>query len=198
MDTEGTINISFVDTALVVPQDSHGEFSQFSEYHDVYFYPLIYSRPAKLLQLSCESERSRTRVLMHVILCLRSNGLNGFEVSGDALCCAFEGSLIESLPRGNYDLTSLKDFQLVGHARAVANLSIGQLTFDPISFNVTSRLDGLRGLKGATVINSVDVVGGTSEAILLGINVSIHNPSNLKLNTGDLSMCFYLCERGID
>ncbi|KAI0686332.1 hypothetical protein BC835DRAFT_1523137 [Cytidiella melzeri] len=118
-DTEGTINISFVDTALQIPQESHGLFSQFTT-----------------------------------------------------------------------DLTDLSrnEFQLVGHARAVANLSIGQLTFDPIAFNVTSKLDGLQGLKGETVIESVDVVGGTSEAILLAINVSIYNPSNLELSTGDLSL----------
>ncbi len=102
--------------------------------------------------------------------------------------CRFARSLIEFRLVATYEFTSQKDFQLVGHARAVANLSIGQLTFDPINFNVTSKLDGLRGLKGATVINSVDVVGGTPEAILLGINVSIHNPSNLRLSTGDLSV----------
>ena len=73
-----------------------------------------------------------------------------------------------------------------GHARALANLSIGQLTLDPIQFNVTSGLDGLRGLKGDTVITTVDVTGGTSDAILLAINMSIFSPSNLGLAVGDL------------
>ncbi|EPQ57376.1 hypothetical protein GLOTRDRAFT_120580 [Gloeophyllum trabeum ATCC 11539] len=90
----------------------------------------------------------------------------------------------------NADLTDLysSDFFLVGHARAVANMSVGQLTLDPIKFNVSSGLLGLQGLKGSTVINSVDVLGGTQDYISLGINVSIHNPSNLVLNTGDLTL----------
>ena len=66
-------------------------------------------------------------------------------------------------------------------------MSIGQLTLDPINFNVTSKLSGLRGLKGDTTITSVDVIGGSSDALLLAINVSIYNPSNLILSTGDLS-----------
>ncbi|KAI0072486.1 hypothetical protein K474DRAFT_1678619 [Panus rudis PR-1116 ss-1] len=121
-DTEGTINISIVDTALRVPDSQRSVFSQF-----------------------------------------------------------------------NMDLTNLQEsqFQLIGHARAVANLSVGQITLDPINFNVTSKLDGLRGLKGDTTIQHVDVVGGTSDAILLAINVSIFNPSNLKLSTGDLNLQLY-------
>ena len=79
------------------------------------------------------------------------------------------------------------NFQLVGHASAIANLSIGQLTLDPINFNVTSKLSGLRGLKGDTTITSVDVIGGSSDALLLANNVSIYNSSNLILSTGDLS-----------
>ncbi len=67
------------------------------------------------------------------------------------------------------DLSS-PEFRLIGHARAIANLSIGQLTLNPINFNVTSNLDGLRGLQNDTIISSVDVVGGTHEAILLAIN----------------------------
>ena len=82
-------------------------------------------------------------------------------------------------------------FRLEGHSHAIANLSIGVLTLDPINFNVTSKLEGLRGLKGDTVIESVDVVGGTPDAILLSINTSIYNPSNLRLSTGDLSACFW-------
>ena len=60
-------------------------------------------------------------------------------------------------------------FQLEGHARAIANMSIGQITLDPIKFNVTSGLDGLQGLKGQVDIGTVDVLGGSSGAIHLGI-----------------------------
>ncbi|KAE9401586.1 hypothetical protein BT96DRAFT_918717 [Gymnopus androsaceus JB14] len=90
----------------------------------------------------------------------------------------------------NTNLTDLKDstFQLVGHSRAIANLSIGQITLDPINFNVPSSLNGLQGLNGLTTIHAVDVTGGTTEGIQLAINVSIVNPSNLNLSTGDLTM----------
>jgi hypothetical protein len=97
-------------------------------------------------------------------------------------------------------------FQLQGHARAVANTSIGAITLDPIDFDVTSSLDGLQGLKGMTTIEGVDVVGGSAGGLELAVNgeytmrdlglvyldlrarlVSIFNPSNLNLDTGDLS-----------
>ena len=61
-------------------------------------------------------------------------------------------------------------FNLVGHARAVANMSIGQITLDPINFDVPSSLDGLRGLDGLVRIESVDVLGGSEGAISLGID----------------------------
>ncbi|KAI0631497.1 hypothetical protein C8Q77DRAFT_1218963 [Trametes polyzona] len=86
----------------------------------------------------------------------------------------------------NLTATSHTPFQLQGHARAVANMSIGQVTLDPIRFDVTSGLNGLQGLDNLVKIGNVDVVGGTKEAIQLGINVSIFNPSNLQLDTGDL------------
>ena len=60
-------------------------------------------------------------------------------------------------------------FQLEGHARAVANMSIGQITLDSIKFNVTSGLNGLQGLNNLVQIGSVDVVGGSTEAIHLSI-----------------------------
>ncbi|KAI0710861.1 hypothetical protein C8Q76DRAFT_623714 [Earliella scabrosa] len=90
----------------------------------------------------------------------------------------------------NRNLTSQETmpFQLEGHARAIANMSIGQITLDPIKFNVTSGLDGLQGLKKLVQIGNTDVMGGSSDAIQLGIDVSIVNPSNLKLNTGDMTL----------
>ncbi|KAF5386260.1 hypothetical protein D9615_002421 [Tricholomella constricta] len=90
----------------------------------------------------------------------------------------------------NADLTSLEsaEFRLIGRSRAVANMSIGQITLDPIKVNVSTTLKGLKGLKGLTTINSVDVEGGSQDGINLGIDVSIFNPSNLDLATGDLSL----------
>lgn len=70
------------------------------------------------------------------------------------------------------DLTSLdqSEFLLVGHSRAVANLSLGQITLDPIKVNVSTSLNGLKGLQGLTTIEGVDVTGGSQDAINLGIN----------------------------
>ncbi|KAI9463679.1 hypothetical protein BJY52DRAFT_1404720 [Lactarius psammicola] len=88
----------------------------------------------------------------------------------------------------NAELTDLdfEHFQLEGHAHAVANMSLGTLTLDPIKFNVSSGLWGLRGLQGLVSIDGVDVLGGTQEAMSLAINVTIDNPSNLNLGLGDL------------
>ncbi|KAJ7675082.1 hypothetical protein B0H17DRAFT_1161695 [Mycena rosella] len=90
----------------------------------------------------------------------------------------------------NKDLTNLAvaDFRLVGHSRTIANMSIGQITLDPIKVNVSTSLQGLQGLKGMTKIETVDVQGGTTDGITLGIQVSIFNPSNLKLALGDLTL----------
>jgi hypothetical protein len=62
------------------------------------------------------------------------------------------------------------DFLLVGNSRAVANMSIGQITLDPIKVNVSTSLNGLQGLKGYTTIGSVDVMGGTQQALNLSID----------------------------
>ncbi|TBU23049.1 hypothetical protein BD311DRAFT_704566 [Dichomitus squalens] len=88
----------------------------------------------------------------------------------------------------NLTNSSSLPFQLEGNARAVANTSIGQLTLDPIIFNVASSLKGLQGLKQLVDIGTVDVIGGSTEAIHLTIPMNIQNPSNLVLSTGDLSL----------
>lgn len=62
------------------------------------------------------------------------------------------------------------EFAMVGNSTAVASTSIGQITLDPIQVNVTTSLAGLQGLKGLTTIESVDVLGGTQQALNLGIN----------------------------
>ncbi len=63
----------------------------------------------------------------------------------------------------------MADFFLVGTSRAVANLSIGQITLDGIAVNVSTTLNGLQGLKGSTTIDTVDVMGGTSAGIELDL-----------------------------
>ncbi|KII92866.1 hypothetical protein PLICRDRAFT_102438 [Plicaturopsis crispa FD-325 SS-3] len=93
-----------------------------------------------------------------------------------------------SLFNGNLTDLAYADFRLVGNSRAVANMSVGQITLDPIKVNVSTGLGGLKGLNGYVTINNVDVTGGTSDYIELGINVTIVNPSQLNLYTEDLSL----------
>lgn len=57
-----------------------------------------------------------------------------------------------------------------GHARAVSDMSIGKITLDPIKFNVSSGLNGLQGLRNMVKIEHVDVMGGSPEALDLGID----------------------------
>lgn len=62
------------------------------------------------------------------------------------------------------------NFSLVGNASAVANTSLGTITLDPIKVDVPTSLEGLDGLRGLVVINSVDVSGGNTDYIILDIN----------------------------
>jgi hypothetical protein len=64
----------------------------------------------------------------------------------------------------------MAQFWLIGQSSAVANMGVGRLTLNPIKVNVSSSLWGLKGLKGMTTINGVDVMGGTTEAMNLNIN----------------------------
>ena len=85
-------------------------------------------------------------------------------------------------------------FRIEGYASTIATMSIGTLTLDPINFNVSSGLWGLRGLQGLVSIDGVDVLGGTRDALSLGTNVTIVNPSNLNLGMGDLGM-YSICSQ---
>lgn len=93
----------------------------------------------------------------------------------------------------NADLTQNQEstFRLVGQAKTIAQLPIGTITLDPIKFNVTSTLPGLRGLNGYTWIDGVDVMGGTTDHLTLAINVTINNPSALNLQAGDTTLQLY-------
>ena len=80
------------------------------------------------------------------------------------------GQLIPSYPDANLTSSDIAEFRLIGNSSATANLSIGQITLNPIKVNVSTQLFGLQGLKGMTHIEGVDVVGGTADHINLNIN----------------------------
>ncbi|PVF99379.1 hypothetical protein CPB86DRAFT_293734 [Serendipita vermifera] len=90
----------------------------------------------------------------------------------------------------NKDLTQGSNitFRLIGKAKTVATLPIGKITLDPVKFNVTSSLAGLKGLQDAVKITAVDVMGGTSDYMELAITTTINNPSGLNLQAGDLTL----------
>ncbi|KAF9007982.1 hypothetical protein BDQ17DRAFT_1388900 [Cyathus striatus] len=124
-------------------------------------------------------------------------GMINITISNTRLSCpdpqhpafaAFSQSHLTSLIDANLTSSDSTEFRLIGHSKAIANTSIGQITLDPININVSTSLDGLQGLQGMTSIENVDVVGGTTDGINLGIEVSIFNPSNLNLAVGDLNL----------
>ncbi|KAI9322513.1 hypothetical protein BX666DRAFT_2128544 [Dichotomocladium elegans] len=68
---------------------------------------------------------------------------------------------------------------------------IGNLTLSGITFQVPTSLQGLQFLNStATTVNSVDVIGGTHQSLVLAINVSMSNPSDFSIAAGDVSFAF--------
>ncbi|KAI5474806.1 pre-rrna processing protein [Pseudohyphozyma bogoriensis] len=89
-----------------------------------------------------------------------------------------------------YDLTTTNGstFALVGNTTAVTNTPLGQVKLDGIGFTVPAGLIGLESLAAyPTTILSVDVTGGTTDAIELAITVGLTNPSNIDLEVGDVT-----------
>ncbi|KAG1255807.1 hypothetical protein G6F68_010084 [Rhizopus microsporus] len=88
-----------------------------------------------------------------------------------------------------YSLTASDNytFGVAGNATTKVSTPIGPITLGGISFSVPTSLRGLQFLNGsATVINSLDVTGGTSDGMILGINVTMVNPSDVTITTGDV------------
>ncbi|KAG2207252.1 hypothetical protein INT46_008870 [Mucor plumbeus] len=110
---------------------------------------------------------------------------------------AIDNSAIAGIPgeesvfnQYTYALTASNNytFMVSGNASTKTQTPIGPITLGGISFTVPTSLNGLQFLNStATVINSLDVTGGTSENLLLGINVTMENPSDFSISTGDVS-----------
>lgn len=80
-------------------------------------------------------------------------------------------------------------FLLGGETNAVTATPIGEVTLKDINFAVPAGLIGLSKLQTApTEIVSVDVIGGTPDQLVLGIQVGMTNPSNLILDVGDVTL----------
>ncbi|ORZ09924.1 hypothetical protein BCR42DRAFT_462600 [Absidia repens] len=93
-----------------------------------------------------------------------------------------------------YDLTASKDysFGVTGVATTKTKTPLGNITLGGISFSVPTALHGLQFLNSTpTVINSVDMTGGTKEALQLNINVTMGNPSDFGMSVGDVTFAMF-------
>lgn len=80
-------------------------------------------------------------------------------------------------------------FNIEGQASAVSSTALGEIVLTDIRFQVDTGIKGLSGLKKYdTIVNSVDVVGGTPEAVQLAIQLTAVNPSNINVSLGDLTL----------
>ncbi|CAO3630686.1 unnamed protein product [Mucor hiemalis] len=89
-----------------------------------------------------------------------------------------------------YALTASKNytFMVQGSATTKTNTPIGPIVLSGINFTVPTSLEGLSFLNStATTINSLDVTGGTTSGLALAIGVSMDNPSDFSITTGDVS-----------
>lgn len=88
-----------------------------------------------------------------------------------------------------YALTASSNytFMIGGIASTKANTPIGPVTLSGINFTVPTSIRGLQFLNStATIINSLDVTGGSETGLALAINVSMDNPSDFSISTGDV------------
>ncbi|GAA5805058.1 hypothetical protein HPULCUR_010571 [Helicostylum pulchrum] len=98
-----------------------------------------------------------------------------------------------------YALTSSSDytFMVAGNATTKVNTTIGPLVLSGINFEVPTSLVGLQFLNSsATIINSLDVTGGETDALLMSINVTMENPSDFNIATGDV--VFAMLSEGVN
>jgi hypothetical protein len=88
-------------------------------------------------------------------------------------------------------------FMVAGQASTKTKTPIGDINLSGITFNLPTSLKGLQFLNSsATIINSLDVTGGTAENLILSINVTMTNPADFSISTGDVS--FLMGSNGTD
>ena len=79
-------------------------------------------------------------------------------------------------------------FRLEGTGNALAKTSIGNIRLDGIKFNVPANMKGMQGLAVIPPkITSLEVSGGSKEAMYIDIGCTINNPSDLKISVGDVA-----------
>ncbi|KAG2175944.1 hypothetical protein INT44_000422 [Umbelopsis vinacea] len=91
----------------------------------------------------------------------------------------------------NYNLTAsnLYSFNVAGNASVVTSTPIGVVKLTGVPLNATTSLNGLQFLNSTpTIINGIDVTGGTSDYLIMAINVTMYNPSSVQITAGDVSL----------
>lgn len=77
---------------------------------------------------------------------------------------------------------------LSGSANADAKTAVGILSLMGINFSIDSSINGLQGLNTKPVtVSSLDVNHGFPDFLLIKVDTSLFNPSNLTIGTGDVS-----------
>ncbi|KAG2740739.1 hypothetical protein P692DRAFT_20880728 [Suillus brevipes Sb2] len=77
---------------------------------------------------------------------------------------------------------------LSGTANADASTAVGVLSLVDMEFSVQSAIAGLQGLKAKPVsVANLDVNHGYADYLLITVDTSLFNPSNLTIGTGDVS-----------
>lgn len=85
-----------------------------------------------------------------------------------------------------FTFSEAADFKATGSARAVTDTPLGRVLLNGIKFDVGTGLKGLQGLTHyPTIINHVDVLGGTTDAVSLVVATTVVNPSNINITAGD-------------
>ncbi|KAI7857202.1 hypothetical protein BDC45DRAFT_501916 [Circinella umbellata] len=155
-----SLNITEVQQELQMGTNETGEFAKIS----VPFVPATSDQAAGKLQFAMNA--------------VTIQGLEGKEKQFDDFTYALTAS-------------DLYSFQVGGNASTKTSTPIGNITLSGISFEVPTALHGLQFLNSTpTVINGIDVTGGTPENLLLSINVSMDNPSDFSISTGDVGFAF--------
>jgi hypothetical protein len=91
----------------------------------------------------------------------------------------------------NYNLTAsnLYSFNVAGNASVVTSTPIGVVKLTGVPLNATTSLNGLQFLNSTpTIINGIDVTGGTTDYLVMAINVTMYNPSSVQITAGDVSL----------
>ncbi|KAH8549288.1 hypothetical protein BGW37DRAFT_469259 [Umbelopsis sp. PMI_123] len=81
------------------------------------------------------------------------------------------------------------DFNVAGNATVVTSTPIGVVHLTNVPLNAVTSLNGLQFLNSTpTVINGIDVTGGTTDNLIMVINTTMYNPSSVQISAGDVNL----------